>query len=176
MINLKTPFAVLILLATASSCRKDIHESIPPAAEEINQTELSIAPVKTGINESDWQQGLSWSKVERPTHTVYFTNIAADVTAQTAEQGLVRIFSTAGSGNESLPFETSVNGQKQYWYYQVTEGNIMISVDVYGSSSNPGETSKFKSVILDKTAVAELKSNGKTEADLMNMPAEALTK
>ena len=90
---------------------------------------------------------------------------------------MIRIVKANGTGNsvQSLPFEETVNGTKYYWYYQVTEGNVMIAVDVYGTDSNPAQGSIFKSVVLTKDAVADQETKGNTKAKLMSMPVETIT-
>jgi hypothetical protein len=169
--------AGLMLLLTALSCRKDLEQNQTEATPTIQPTATVTATATvSGVSESEWQKDLSWTYVERPTRSIFYTNIKADISEETAEKGLVRVFKFSDSGApQSLPFEETVNGQKNYWYYQVTEGNIMISVDVYGSKNNPATSSLFKSVVLSKDAVANFETQGKTRAKLMAMPVEAMT-
>ena len=111
------------------------------AKKDLNETNISEPTIETtalavennkvasqGITESEWIANTSWTAVQRPSHSVFFTNIKSDISVETAEQGLIRIVKANGTGNsvQSLPFEETVNGTKYYWYYQVTEGNVMI--------------------------------------------------
>ena len=177
MKKLQAPIAGLIILLAAASCKKDLQQNqMPEQAIETSQaTVANSAP--EGISESEWQTSSSWTAVERPTHSVFYTDIKADISSETAEQGLIRIVKTSNSGNtvQSLPFEETVNGNKYYWYYQVTEGNVMIAVDVYGSKSNPAQGSLFKSVVLTKEAISGHEAKGNTKAELMSMPVEEIT-
>lgn len=177
MKKLQAPIAGLILLLTAASCKKDLQQSqMPEPAIESSQVTVASNSAPDGISESEWQTGSSWTAVERPTHSVFYTDIKADISSETSEQGLIRILKTSNSGTvQSLPFEETVNGNKHYWYYQVTEGNVMIAVDVYGSTSNPAQGSLFKSVVLTKEAVSGHEAKGNTKARLMSMPVEEIT-
>ncbi|HEX2606962.1 MAG TPA: hypothetical protein VHK91_06265 [Flavisolibacter sp.] len=178
MKKVHAPIAGLILLCSAVSCRKDVDERIaaqPQVSEVVASSSLNNS---NGITESSWQKGDSWVSVQLPTHTIFHTNMAAaSISAETAENGLVRIFKTSDDGKttQSLPFEETVNGQKNYWYYQVTAGNIMVAVDVYGTATNPAAISSFKSVVLSKEAVATQETKGNSKEILMNLPVSAIT-
>jgi hypothetical protein len=180
MKKIHAPIAAIVLFLTIASCKKDFQETTPVSEPSIETSALSIDNSKVsskGISESEWQANTSWTAVERPSHSVFFTNIKSDISVETAEQGLIRVVKTNGAGNsvQSLPFEENINGVRHYWYYQVTEGNVMIAVDVYGSKNNPAEKSLFKSVVLTKDAVAEQETKGNTKAQLMSMPVETIT-
>jgi hypothetical protein len=169
MKHLKTPFIGLAILCTILSCQKDVQQQNSP------EDNPSVAIEKT-IIESDWSKNLSWSKVELPSHTVFYTNIKTSISAETESQGLVRVFkSSHSSATQSLPLEEVVNGKNFYWYYQATEGNLMISVDVYGSAENPATTAAFKSVVLTRGAVTNFETKGNTRTSIMTMPLEELT-
>ncbi|MGZ5190998.1 MAG: hypothetical protein ACXWCZ_08240, partial [Flavisolibacter sp.] len=84
----------------------------------------------------------------------------------------VRVFKTSEAKDKtvSLPFEETINGLKNYYYYQVIEGNIMIAIDVYGTKINPAQKSLFKTVIFNETSITDLEKTGKNKVDLMNLP------
>lgn len=172
MKSLKTPLPGLLLLLAILGCQKDLQQNqLPP---EIGQPKTSAVSKNVNVTESEWKGNLDWSNVELPSHSVFYTNVKTDISAETSEQGLVKIFKSSSSNPQSLPFEENANGRKYYWYYQVTEGNVMISVDVYGSKENPGGI--FKSVVLNKEAVADFEARGYSKTELMKMPLEALTR
>ena len=171
MKSLKTPLLGLLLLLAILGCQKDLQQNqLPP---ENGQPKVSAVSKNANVTESEWKANLNWSSVELPSHSVFYTNVKTDISAETADQGLVRIFKSSGSNAQSLPFEENVNGRKYYWYYQVTEGNVLISVDVYGSKENPGGI--FKSVVLNKEAVSGFEAKGYSKTELMKMPLETLT-
>jgi hypothetical protein len=169
MNHLKTPFAGLVILCTILSCQKDMQHEV---SSENKQT-VTSSSIQNQIIQSDWNKNLSWNKVELPSHTVFYTNVKTNVSSETEDKGMVRVFKSSNSStSQSLPFEETVNNHKYYWYYQVTEGNVMISVDVYGSQQNPATTSAFKSVVLTKDAVTNLEAKGNSRTALMTMPLE----
>ena len=170
MKNLKTPLAALAILLAVSSCKKDDLQHTSSSETNLE----TVSPTQSsGIQTTEWTATSEWSKIERPAHLVFHTNMPANVTAETAEQGLVRVYASTPDGEKSLPFETMVNGQKQYWYYQVTEGNVMIAIDVYGSTLNPGNGLVFKTVILEKKAVEDFRAKGTSADDLMTLSLQS---
>jgi hypothetical protein len=176
MKNLKTPLAVLLIVITAASCRKTENEFQQPQAT-VEQT-ASVATLPEGIIQSDWQSATAWNKVEQPTYSIYTSNIKGDISAENAEQGMVRVFKSTGKNAVpvALPFEETVDGQKQYWYYQVTEGNVMVAVDAYGSKAvNPADQTQFKLVILNKDVLSSFEEKGTSRADIMNMSYDSFT-
>ena len=88
----------------------------------------------------------------------------------------VFISTDGGRTSRSLPFEEVIQGEKRYWYYQVTAGNIMVAVDVYGNSSNPMLDKQFKTVVISKEGIVEFESQGESKEDLMSLPLQTLTK
>lgn len=171
MKKLKAPLFGVLLLVAAVSCQKD----------KINDAPLQESSEVSSLSNSEnteigWQSQQNWTKVEQPSYTVFYTNIKTSaVTSDAADNGLVRVFK-AGSDNTpvSLPFEETMGSQKLYWYYQVTEGNIMIAVDVYGDRSNPAQSSLFKQVVLDKQAVASFEAKDISKVELMNLSYDKL--
>lgn len=171
MKKLQAPFFGVLLLVAAVGCRKDKLNDAP--SQELS--ELS-SPSSSETTESGWQSQQNWVKVEQPNHTVFYTNIKTDaVTADAADNGLVRVFKSGNSNAPiSLPFEETVGSQKLYWYYQVTEGNVMIAVDVYGDRSNPAQSQLFKHLVLDKQAIASFEAKGTSKVELMNLSYDKL--
>ena len=176
MKKLQAPIAGFLLLLATAGCRKDIQENLKSSSTETVQVSTEGTAKQNGITESEWQGSLSWTSVERPTYSIFFTTIKSDISAETAEAGIVRVFKSSANGKQqSLPFEETVNGQKYYWYYQVTEGTVMIAVDAYGSKTNPADASLFKTVVLNKDAVTSLEAKGNSRARLMDMSVESIT-
>ena len=175
MINVRVPLAASLLLLLIFSCRKnDLKNS------SLENKSNVIAKHADGVNESDWQKGSEWAGVEQPQYSIYYTNIKADaITADAAEKGMIRVFKIDNSGKSTesvaLPFEETKGSQKFYWYYQVTEGNIMISVDIYGSKENPADKSLFKYVVLSNEVVDGFEKKGTSKSDLMRMSYDGIT-
>lgn len=172
MKKLKAPLFGVLLLVAAVSCQKD----------KINDAPLQESSEVSSLSNSEnteigWQSQQNWTKVEQPSYTVFYTNIKSSaVTSDASENGLVRVFKADDNTPVSLPFEETVGSQKLYWYYQVTEGNIMIAVDVYGDRSNPAQSALFKQVVLDKQAIASFEAKGTSKVELMNLSYDKLIK
>src|SRR5688500_760491 len=99
MKKIQAPFAALVLLLTIASCKKDLQET-QITAHQIETIDIAVDNSKVsskGISESGWIANTSWTAVERPSHSVYFTNIKSDISVETAEQGLIRIVKANGT-------------------------------------------------------------------------------
>jgi hypothetical protein len=127
------------------------------------------------IKESDWLQPSGWKSTQQQTYSLYFSEVKSDfITDEIVDKGLVRIFKIAGSDKNkpevSLPFEEIKDGQKIYWYYEITPGNIMIYADVYGKQNISPENFLFKYLILNKQMVQNLNEKGIHQTDMMEFP------
>ena len=177
MKKLQAPVAGILLLLALASCKKDLTENTFTETPSVEVSAVN-APSTGNVIESDWVATSAWNTVDQPSHSVSYTNVKADVTAEAAENGLVRVFkssTTNPSSVQSLPFEETVNGNKYYWYYQITEGNILVMVDAYGDKNLPKENLLIKSVVLSSDAITNFESRGTSKADLMKMPLESIS-
>ena len=161
----------VIILIAALGCRKNSLDPLTPQSPAkivINQQD--------GIKESDWLVPASWKSTEQPAYSLYSYDLKADaVTDEIIDEGLVRIFKTSDntSPGVSLPFEEIKDGQKIYWYYEITPGNIMIAADVYGKNISP-EKSLFKYLILNKKMVNTLEEKGIHQSKMMDLPYQKM--
>lgn len=182
MKKLQAPITFLLMILLAASCKKNIDERVPQANEAkiehlTTNAETPAVSQKQSTIESNWEAAQKWTSVEQPNFTVYYFNAKANISEETSSQGLIKVFKTSDTGTltaRALPFEETVNGNKYYWYYQVTEGNIMIMIDAYGSKTNPAEKSLFKYMVLDKNTLTNLEAKGISKADLMTMSLEKM--
>ena len=169
MKNLNIAIAGLVVLVTAVSCKKN--------DAQLSQSEIASNTATTSqvsaITESGWNPSTDWISSKHADSTVYSTNIKTDaITADAIQNGLVRIFkmnNNSEATSTKLPFEEKTGAISQFWYYQVSEGNIMILVDVSGGNTNPAEKSLFKYVVLSGNAVKEIEKKGTTRGDLMSL-------
>ena len=174
MKKLQAPVAGLLLLLAVSSCKKELNENQAP---EIQETEaVSMNSKTSALVESGWETATDWTAVEQSNYSVYYTTFKSDnITADVADNGLIRVFKADEKGNTiSLPFEETKGSQKLYWYYQVTEGNIMVAVDVYGGKADPTTSAQFKNVVFSQEAIGSFESKGINKADLMMKSYESL--
>ena len=165
----------VLLLCTIVSCKKDQLESASQKESQLNS--LSTEQIKN--SETEWSAPVQIEKAERSNHTVFYTNIKApDITAESADE-FVRIFKKDNSGrisSHALPVEETNGSQKTYWYYEISEGNIMISADVYGDRINPFTNSSFKYIVIDDSDVQNIQSKGINKKDLKKLSYDDLNK
>ena len=177
MKKLQTPFAGFLILLIIISCRKDLRHDSQSESAFIESSSTSFNAIDSNIKESELLGNFNWTKVNLPSRSIFHTNIITEISSETAEKGLVRVFKTQDEGStfQALPFEEIINGEKHYWYYQVNEGNIMISVDVYGSQTKPALNNMFKTIVLNKTAIENFNASGIEASILMTMSINELT-
>jgi hypothetical protein len=165
---------VLILCAIVS-CKKDQLETTPtdPQLETITDKQLQNS-------QADWSAPSQVEKAERANHTVFYTNIKApEITAETGNEGMIRIYKKDELGrisSHALPLEETNGAQKTYWYYEISEGNIMVSADVYGGRSNPFTNSSFKYIVMDDMDMQKLQSKGITRKELKRLSYDELNR
>ena len=174
MKNLNIALAGLLVLMIAVGCKKN--DSQPQQSETASTTEATSQIAST--TESEWNLLMDWNSLKHADSTVYSSNIKIEsLNADAVQNGLVRIFKIANPGgvtSTALPFEEKNGAVNQFWYYEVTEGNIMILIDVSGGNTNPAEKSLFKYVILSGNAVKEIEKKGSSKADLMSVSYDKL--
>lgn len=166
--------AGLLTLCVIASCRKD----------QLDQTSSTAISTSTPIEQKSTVHSseitpASWTAVNQPSHSVFHTQIDANNLNADVDKSVIRIARIDPSGTAStkeLPFEETRGSQKSYWYYEVMDGSIMVSVDVYGSRDNPAAKSSFKYVALDNKAVQTMEAKGFTRNSLMKMSYDNLDK
>ena len=170
--------AGLCFLCIMVSCHKDQLDDIP--TEEVSEFSNSASTSTNGFRESELSPPQDLNIAEQPSHTVYFTNIKApDITAQDASGSIIRVFkfdkNNRGTSPVSLPFESGEGG-RSYWYYEVMENSIMISVDAYDRQRNPLPDSEFIYIVLNEKAIRSLEAQGINRKVLYSMSYDGLTK
>ena len=161
----------VVILVILLSCRKT--DSLVPVQPE--SPEKVFSKFTNENNESDWVQPSVWKSTQQPSYSLYLSELKTDVvTDEIVDNGLVRIFKmSARNKNDvpiSLPFEEIMDGQKIYWYYEITPGNIMIYADVYGKQNISPENFLFKYLILNKQMVQNLNEKGIHQPHMMDLP------
>ena len=163
----------VMLLCAIVSCKKDQLES-PSLEESTLNTHTS-----SQIQHPDWTVPVQIEKAERSTHTVFYTTLKAPDIHSSISDGSIRIYKKDHKGNissRSLPFEETIGSQKTYWYYEVSDGNIMVSADVYGDRMNPFTNSSFKYIVIDDSEMQQMQIKGINKKDLKMLSYEDLAK
>src|SRR5688572_26168962 len=160
----------VLLLCVIVSCKKEQLESTSLQESQDNIT-------RTQIQNSDWSTPMHVEKADRSTHTVYYTNLKAPDLSSAISDGLIRIYKKDNKGNISsraLPFEETNGSQKTYWYYEVSDGNIMVSADVYGERTNPFINNSFKYIVIDEADIQHMQTKGINKKELKRLSYEDL--
>ncbi|HVG12009.1 MAG TPA: hypothetical protein VM843_03350 [Flavisolibacter sp.] len=163
---LKPSFSILMLLVLATSCKKNdfLDENVP------TETAASAPELSLNTDSSAWYSSSKWDIAAQEDFSVHYINVADNkITADVVDNGLVLVFKQNSAGVAALPVEESGKGESQYWYHQVTEGNLLISADTYGGAKAPDASSTFKYFILTSQSLKTLEANGYTLDRLMGL-------
>ena len=174
MKNLKISLAGIVALIIVVGFKKNDAQ----LSQSETVSNAVTTPQVSSITESGWSSYANWNSSKHGDSSVYSTNIKTDaVTADAIQNGLVRIFKMENNSeatSTNLPFEGKTGAVSQFWYYQVSEGNIMLLIDVSGGSTNPAEKSLFKYVVLSGNAIKEIEKKGTSRGDLVNVSYDKL--
>jgi hypothetical protein len=153
--------AALSVILLATSCKKNDVQS-PTAA----------GTTTTDAVASSWKTVSNWSKESAEGYAVYSSNIQdSAITASVAADGLVLVYKNGTSGAIALPAEEKATGKSYFWYYQVSEGSLLINADAYGSATSPaGQTIKY--YVLSADQLSSLEAKGYSKAELMKLSYE----
>jgi hypothetical protein len=164
MKTLKVTFFSLIASILLFSCQKEDMQQVPPTKET---TETTI------VNENiQWSTYAEWSEMKQENFSVNYTVIEdASITTSTTEKGMILVYKKDDASETSiqLPYEDKKGNTTNYWYYQVNENQILISCDVYGSSSESIQNSPLTYVTISEDVLHKLETKGYTKAELMNI-------
>lgn len=172
---LQLTFTASVLLLLATSCKKtDFQDELPQNAQSesgelTDPVSSSSAPLDLS-KETGWQSASTWDVEKQEDFSIYYINVSdAAITSEVVDDGLVLLYKNDKLSLSSLPVEENGKTESRYWYHQVTEGNIMISVDSYGDALSPDASSNFKYFILTPEKLEELEANGQDVDSLMNL-------
>jgi hypothetical protein len=160
----KQTLSILALSLTlfVSSCRK-----LDVQAPEVAAT---AAAVPTAA--AKWSSVTNWSASKQTDFTLHYGKIQdSTITASVASKGLVLVYQKTSGAVNSLPFEQTGASTKA-WYYQVSEGTIMISCDAYGTDQKLANDESYAYFVLSQDKVKELTAQGFNTAELMNLSYE----
>lgn len=147
----------------ATSCRKNDVQA--PAETKTTET--------AAVQASEWKTASKWSSESEGQYTVYSTAVTdANLTSAIAGKGLVLVYRKTGNDVAALPLEEKANGGSYFWYYQVSEGNVTLLADAYGSVAAPGAAQSFKYFIVSAEKLSELEGKGYSRAELMRLSYE----
>lgn len=168
MKNLKAPLIAAAVVLSVISCKKnDVKPNAENSAVNATQNSQSILNVQS----LSWKSVADWQVANQQSFKVFYASVAdTSITADVVSSGLVLVYKKNSDGTiVRLPFEEKVGGQvSNYWYYQVSEGKVLISCDNYTNSSNAGKDN-FQVVVVNKDQINSLSNKGYANSKLMEL-------
>ena len=170
MKTFKFSILALTLFVVLISCQKeDFSENASEA--------VSSSPESATTDTIGWQLSDQWEVANQETFSVHYFNLEdANITADVVDNGLVLLFKKQGSAVNALPFEEESSeavsqeaANATYWYHQVSEGNLLVSCDLYDNNKTPDLKSRFKYFIINPEKLQTLITDGYTTEKLMSL-------
>lgn len=154
----------MALLSTA--CRKaDVQQSKTEEASSVSNTA------------ANWISLSNWSKQSEENYAVYSHPIEdKTITSAIAEDGMVLAFKKQGNTITALPVEEKNGDNSYFWYYQVSEGSVVINADAYGTTVMPVTAQTFTYYVISADQLKELEQKGYSKAELMRLNYETARK
>lgn len=141
---------------TFTACKKTDAAYEPSAAPQAEATTTATA----------WKAAGEWKTSQQEQFKIQYAILEDKaITADVAAKGLVLVYAKDASGVQSLPYQSSQSDV--FWYYQVAEGSVLVSCDVYGSAK--ASAPEFTYFIFSEEKIADLEKSGKSKGDLMNL-------
>ena len=132
---------------------------------------------KTSSSASEWKSLTDWSSQSEENYTVYTTTIEdKTITSDIASQGLVLAYKKTSGSTVALPCDEKGSNGSYFWYYQISDGNIVFSADAYGKTNKPGRDQGFAYYIISPDKLNDLQTKGYSKAQLMKLTYEEASK
>jgi hypothetical protein len=156
---LKHKFLFLALGASLAftACKKT------DAAYEATQSHEAKAPEAAAAS---FKPVADWKSSQQDKFRIQYGSVQdSAITADIVSNGLVLVYAKDGNNIQSLPFQSQQSDV--FWYYQIAEGSVLVSCDVYGSAQASAPDVRY--FIFSKQKLSELEKNGRSKADLVNL-------
>jgi hypothetical protein len=159
----------LMLLIT--SCRKN------DVQHENNMTSnpaAVVAPTTESVSKtSEWKTISNWASSKQEKFTTYTSKVEdANITSAVTAGGMVLAFAKNGNSIQALPFQEKGTNDA-YWYYQVSNGAVTLSVDAYTGTPSVNAAG-FRYIVLSPEQLKDLAANGHSKTELMQLSYENL--
>jgi hypothetical protein len=168
MKNLKAPLIAIAFILSLASCKKnDVKPNTENATPNTTQNVQSVLNVQS----LSWKSADDWKVANQQSFKVFYTSLSdTSITSDVVSSGMVLVYKKSLDGTISrLPFEEKVAGQvSNYWYYQVSEGKVLISCDNYTNSSSVSKDN-FQVVVVNKEQINSLTNKGYENSKLMEL-------
>src|SRR2546423_2593755 len=170
MRNLRAPFFGLATVLFLFACKKNDMQA--PVTPSHSDSALSVASTQGVKSVSGWQTISDWKVATQPNFTLYYSSISnAAINTSIAASGLVLVYKKdANNTIIRLPFEEKNGSQlANYWYYQVSNGKILITRDSYTNAQATAQNN-FQYVVFTADQLNKLTQKGYDRSKLMNLP------
>lgn len=148
-------------MLTFTACKKTDAAYEASAAPQAETTATTTATA--------WKAAGEWKTSQQEQFRIQYAILEDKaITAEVAAKGLVLVYAKDASGIQSLPYQSSQSDV--FWYYQVAEGSVLVSCDVYGSAK--ASAPEFTYFIFSEEKMNELEKSGKSKGELMNLSFE----
>jgi hypothetical protein len=168
MKNKKISVLGLALVVVFASCsKKDVYD------ENTNEVAAQASSTAVQASNAGWQAASQWESAKQDNLAVYYFNIEdAKITPEVASDGLVLVYKKKGGASVAMPYEEKNGSDSVYWYHQVTDGNLLILSDTYGSAVQPTSDNQFSYLVINPDQLKSLEAKGHSRSDLMDMTYE----
>jgi len=156
--------AVLGATLVFASCKKSDVQNDMSLSQRMNNIKYAAAQWKTLNN---------WSSESEEKYTVYSNSVEdQNITSSVASKGLVLAYKKTSGSIATLPSDEKTANGSYFWYYQISNGNIVFSADAYGQAGKPGAEQNFAYFIVSPEKLKDLEAKGYSKAQVMKLSYE----
>lgn len=172
MKNLRVPFISVAIVLFFFSCKKnDVQAPVNTASTTNNTAKINVNPALNLKTSSAWTSVSNWQVANQQNFSLYYASINdAAITNAVATSGLVLVYKKSSDGTiVRLPFEEKSGSQLvNYWYYQVSNGKVLITRDSY-NKTGASTSDTFQYVIFSADQLTKLNQQGYDRSKLMSV-------
>ena len=173
MKNLRVPFISVAIVLFFFSCKKnDVQAPVnTPSTTTTNTAKINVDSALNLKTTSAWTSVSNWQVANQQNFSLYYASINdAAISNAVATGGLVLVYKKSSDGTVvRLPFEEKSGSQLvNYWYYQVSNGKVLITRDSY-NKSGASTSDTFKYVIFTADQLTKLNQQGYDRSKLMSV-------
>jgi len=172
MKNLRVPFISVAIVLFFFSCKKnDVQAPVNTSSTTTNTAKITVDSALNLKTSSAWTTVSNWQVANQQNFSLYYASINdAAITNAVATGGLVLVYKKSSDGTiVRLPFEQKSGSQLlNYWYYQVSNGKVLVTRDSY-NKSDASTSDTFKYVIFTADQLNKLSQQGYDRSKLMSI-------
>ncbi|MFL5787159.1 MAG: hypothetical protein ACJ748_03830 [Flavisolibacter sp.] len=178
MKNLRVPLFGVAIVLFLFSCKKNDMQAPVTQSTTTNTAKINVDSTQSLKSSSAWTALSNWQVANQQSFNLYYKSIPeAKITSAVASNGLVLVYKKSANNTiVRLPFEEKTGSQlSNYWYYQVSNGKVLISRDSYNNAQASSQDN-FQYVIFTPDQLAKLEAKGYDRNKLMGISYEEVVK